>query len=358
MGARKTKPHKPADVGESGNVLKDGPDRPIGKEFPESVVSDHFPQPEEEATLFTTDHLHEGVVGRRLHDETLQPALVVDSGTDRGVCLPLPNTASRLILGRGEDADLRVDDRSVSRQHVALVVDPGLPRPAVYLEDLGSTNGVSVDGVRVRGRQRLRDLDRIQLGDIELIFRLLMPVDIEHRQCLAEEAQEAVRDPLTGCRTRRFLQRSLPALMDSHVRAKVPLSLVVFDIDHFKAINDTHGHAQGDAALRAVATAIEDALRSQDYLVRYGGEEFVAVLPGTDEHRAVTAAERARVGVSRLDLGQVAPGLTVRVSAGVGVMFVGDDVDRWFKRVDAALYQAKRQGRDQVVPVGALPPTA
>ena len=100
MGARKTKPHKPADVGESGNVLKDGPDRPIGKEFPESVVSDHFPQPEEEATLFTTDHLHEGVVGRRLHDETLQPALVVDSGTDRGVCLPLPNTASRLIRWR------------------------------------------------------------------------------------------------------------------------------------------------------------------------------------------------------------------------------------------------------------------
>jgi len=311
----------------------------------------------EEATLLT-NKLPEELVGRRQDDELLQPALIVDSGSDRGACLPLPGQAARLILGRSERVDLRIHDRSVSRRHVALVVEPGVPRPMVELEDLGSTNGVSVNGIPVLGSRRLRDRDRIQLGDIEVIYRLLLPVDLEHRLLLLKEAREAVRDPLTGCRTRRFLTRSLPTLMASHRRARVPLSLVVFDIDHFKSINDAHGHSVGDAALRAVAHVLDDALRTEDYLVRYGGEEFVAILPGTNEDRAAAAADRARAVIAALDLSKAAPGLRVTISAGVGELRPGDDPDRWFARVDDALYRAKRDGRDRVEPVGGEAPSA
>jgi len=308
----------------------------------------------EEATLLT-NKLPGELVGRRYEDELLRPALIVDSGSDRGAVLPLPNESARLVLGRAATADLRIDDRSVSRRHLILVVEPGTPRPRVALEDMGSTNGLCVGGVRVQGSRTLRDRDRIQLGDIEVIYRLLMPIDLEHRMLLLKEAREAVRDALTGCRTRRFLDRSLPTLVSAHRRGGVPLSLVIFDVDHFKAINDSHGHSVGDAALRAVAAALQGALRAQDYLVRYGGEEFVAILPGTDEDRALVAAERARCRVSELALA-VAPGMAIRVSAGAGVLRDGDEIDRWFARVDDALYEAKRGGRDRVVAVGS--PTA
>jgi diguanylate cyclase (GGDEF)-like protein len=263
--------------------------------------------------------------------------------------LATPDGPGSWVIGCGEDVDVRIDDRSVSRRHALLHVRTGAVRPEVTLEDLGSTNGCAVERERVTGTQVLRDRDRVVLGDVELVFRLLLPMEIHRRRQLVADAREAVRDPLTGCRTRRFLTRGLPRLMRTHRQTGLALAMAIFDIDHFKQINDAHGHQAGDRVLRAVAEKLRDSLRTVDFVVRYGGEEFVAILPDTNLTEAGIAAERVRARIAEFEPADIVPGLRVTISGGFAVLSPGETVDAWFERADVALYRAKRGGRDQVL---------
>lgn len=297
-----------------------------------------------------TSNLPPKSAGGRQADAPLRAAILIATGAELGTCLPLPCGAGSWVIGRGDDVDVRIDDRSVSRRHAILHVRPGTPRPVVTLEDLGSMNGVAVEGVRVTGSRGLQDRARLVLGDIELVFRLLLPMEIERQQQLVAEARAAIRDPLTGCRTRRFLSRGLPHLMHGHRQTGLAMALAIFDIDHFKAINDSHGHSAGDRVLQAVASELQESLRTVDYVVRYGGEEFVAILPGTNAKQAAVAAERVRSRVAALEFDSIAPGLRVTISGGYAILADEEEADGWFERADSALYAAKAAGRDRVLP--------
>jgi two-component system, cell cycle response regulator len=154
----------------------------------------------------------------------------------------------------------------------------------------------------------------------------------------------AFSDELTRLYNRRFLGRQLSALVRSATRHERTLSIVLVDIDRFKSVNDEHGHARGDAVLARVAARIGHVLREEDYAGRWGGEEFLVLLPDVDEEGARATAERLRHSVG----GRPVAGLRVTISAGHATWMPGETADDVLRRADQALYAAKRAGRDQV----------
>jgi diguanylate cyclase (GGDEF)-like protein len=177
----------------------------------------------------------------------------------------------------------------------------------------------------------------------------------EHRRRADAWADAALRDPLTGLLNRRGLVERVEALAGP----KGPLAVVMVDIDHFKRINDTHGHAVGDAVLARIATLLRAHLRPEDILARFGGEEFTLLLTGLDEGHAIEVCERLRQGVEQEDWSRIGNGL--RVTASVGLSMAGfdaqvsQDLARLLEPADAALYRAKHRGRNRVE-VAATPP--
>jgi diguanylate cyclase (GGDEF)-like protein len=159
----------------------------------------------------------------------------------------------------------------------------------------------------------------------------------------------ARRDPLTGL----FNRRAMHAVLDQHARqrrrAADTFSLLMIDVDHFKEVNDRYGHETGDRALTHIARLMTQALRTQDRLARFGGEEFVVLLPGADLARALADAEVLRLAVKRAPL--VHGALLVPLSVSIGVAEwagAAEDPSRLLVRADDALYRAKRMGRDRV----------
>ncbi|MEB0004623.1 GGDEF domain-containing protein [Cryobacterium sp. RTC2.1] len=160
--------------------------------------------------------------------------------------------------------------------------------------------------------------------------------------------QQAHTDPLTLLPNRRALDRQLPALMRrAHDRAQ-PLCAAMVDLDHFKRVNDAHGHAAGDRVLAAMGTILTAAIRDSDLAVRLGGEEFLLVFGDATPADAAKACERLLVAVSGFPWDDVAPGLTCTVSIGLAVRNTGERTAHWLARADKALYAAKRAGRNRV----------
>lgn len=159
----------------------------------------------------------------------------------------------------------------------------------------------------------------------------------------------AMTDPLTGVANRRRLEEVGATAVDQARALGQPLSLIAMDVDHFKAVNDSLGHAAGDRVLVAMTAVCQRALREVDRLSRVGGEEFVALLPGSSAADAMLVAERLRVEVSALALDELAPGLTITISLGVTELHPSDrSLDQLLRRADRALYDAKKQGRNRV----------
>lgn len=158
----------------------------------------------------------------------------------------------------------------------------------------------------------------------------------------------AVTDPLTGLYNRRYMESHLASLL-SQSRPDRPLSLLIMDIDHFKPINDTHGHAAGDEVLREFAGRIARSIRGIDLAARYGGEEFVVIMPDTTLAAAASVAERLRLAVSEETFRVPGQAAGLRVTTSIGVAGPGGGADEMLKRADAALYEAKRAGRNRVV---------
>lgn len=152
-----------------------------------------------------------------------------------------------------------------------------------------------------------------------------------------------LKDKLTGLWNRRRIEEAGEAELRRHVRYGTPASLMVIDLDDFKAINDQFGHAAGDDVLKAVATACASLLRETDLLGRWGGEEFVVILPGTGVNDAMAIAERLRLAIEGIDT------VSGRCSASIGVALClsSDDWREWFRRADAALYSAKADGKNR-----------
>lgn len=155
----------------------------------------------------------------------------------------------------------------------------------------------------------------------------------------------ALHDPLTNACNRRFFDQQAPAEIERARRYAHPLSLMMIDIDHFKAVNDTLGHAVGDQVLRELARRIRSVLRQPDWLTRWGGEEFIVLMPATDQAGAVALAERVRQCVCGAAFEPVG---RVTISIGVAQYQSPDALHRWITHADAAMYRAKERGRNCV----------
>jgi diguanylate cyclase (GGDEF)-like protein len=169
---------------------------------------------------------------------------------------------------------------------------------------------------------------------------------------LIHKAQAALRamadtDPLTSLLNRRAMT-DIVARQEAHVRRGRSLSFVLCDIDHFKRINDTRGHEAGDAVLKAVSEALRQSVREVDHLARWGGEEFLAVLPDTDHAGAEGVAQRLRQAVEAIAVA-IGERIPVSITLGVATVQAGESADQAIARADAALYAGKRSGRNRVV---------
>ncbi|MGE0108327.1 MAG: PleD family two-component system response regulator [Bdellovibrionales bacterium] len=173
------------------------------------------------------------------------------------------------------------------------------------------------------------------------------------KQKLEQNLSLALIDPLTGAYNRRYLDMHLPALFARCSQGKRPLSVVSLDLDHFKAVNDTHGHAAGDVVLKETVNRLQTNLRASDLVVRMGGEEFSIILPETELEIARMAAERLRLAIAQTPIVVNEGGLTIDVSASFGVAAINhesnESAQKILDRADAALYRAKETGRNKVV---------
>jgi diguanylate cyclase (GGDEF)-like protein len=186
------------------------------------------------------------------------------------------------------------------------------------------------------------------LAGAELIARVRAALRTRHAMSLLE--QRAHRDGLTGLVNRGGLEDQLQREWNAARRHGNPLAVLIVDLDHFKAINDTYGHALGDEVLRRAAGVLSCSVRSSDLVARYGGEEFVVVAPDCPLESAVKLAMRFRADLAELRI--PAPGAAIAVTASVGIAdtaaAIQDNLDEFLREADAALYQAKRSGRDAI----------
>lgn len=269
--------------------------------------------------------------------------------TDRRGCGQLIALDDKLRLGRAWEADARIEDDSVSRLHAEISNEQG----AHFITDLGSANGTFVDGQRV-SRAPLRDGSVVQLGS-RVTFRFSVVQEDEQR-ALSSLQNLGHHDPLTGVYNRRHLEQHLASELAFAERHDSSISVILLDLDHFKRINDKHGHLSGDVVLERVAELVASQIRTEDMLARYGGEEFIIVLRQTPIAGAEVLAERIRRAVAAASI-PVSPeqALAVTLSAGCASLACtgGADVEQLIQTADRRLYMAKQQGRNCVV--GATP---
>src|SRR5678816_3745170 len=266
--------------------------------------------------------------------------LIYPPGPDMGKRFAL--NRNEIVLGRGADCDIQVDRDSVSRRH-ARVYRNG---ETWSVEDLQSTNGSYVNDVPVT-RSVLRDADFLKIG--AAIFKFLTGTGVE-ASYYEEIYRMTIVDALTGAYNKRYFLEFLEREIARCARYRRPLSLLMFDIDHFKAINDKHGHLTGDYVLRELSRRLLARVRREELLARYGGEEFAAVLPETDLNGARTFGEQVRHIVCDQPFEYEGDTFPVTVSVGVATV-EGEDIDvsAFIKQVDDLLYRAKREGRNRVV---------
>jgi two-component system cell cycle response regulator len=298
---------------------------------------------------------------------------------------------------------LLIDDRPASHERIAAMLNDehaveveADPNDALFRAAEGSYDLVIVslglqnfDGLRLCSQ--LRSLDRtrnvpilaISEGDnnarlirgleIGVNDYLLRPIDKNEllarvrtqirkkryterlRDNVQMSIEMAITDPLTGLYNRRYMESHLGSLLEQAVARKKPLTVLILDIDYFKAINDTHGHDAGDDVLREFSIRIKKSIRGIDLACRYGGEEFVVVMPETDLAVATMVAERLRrrIATEPFPIQDGSRSIEVTISVGISALTKDDDAGKILKRADGALYRAKRDGRNRVVPDAA-----
>ena len=264
--------------------------------------------------------------------------LTMVSGTEAGSVYRLgPNT----VVGRSLDCQIKIHEAGVSRRH-ALITQSG--ETEYYVQDLGSRNGTTVRGRPVT-RARLTDGDRIGIGPVFFRFAL---ADETEEMALKRRYEFSIVDGLTGAMNRKHFDDRLIGELAYAKRHKAGVSLMIIDVDHFKRVNDRHGHQAGDAVLKRLAAVIRSTLRVEDLFARYGGEEFAIIARGIDSKKALAFAERIRTLVEKTQFSHKALALPLTVSIGVASLADCRDasVDQLVSLADSRLYVAKASGRN------------
>jgi two-component system, cell cycle response regulator len=247
-----------------------------------------------------------------------------------------------LLIGRTTECDIVVELDSVSRRHARIQRE----RTNIVVHDLGSTNGTYVNQVQIKSRV-LSDGDQIKIGNA--IFKFLSGGNVESGYHEAIYRMVIV-DGLTEVHNKRYFLEFLERELARSARYKHSLSLVMYDLDHFKNVNDTYGHLAGDHVLREISRRLHSRIRREELLARYGGEEFVILLPETDSEGAISFAEHIRERVEAEPVNFEGEVIKVTISVGVATI-KGEtmDTDGIIRMADENLYEAKRSGRNRVV---------
>lgn len=267
---------------------------------------------------------------------------IYPSGPALGTRFPVNDQI--VTLGRDEGCDICVREESVSRKHAFIHPGPS----ACTVTDLNSTNGTFVNDVRVRGECPLKDGDYLRVGNT--IYRFLSGGNVE-AQYHEEIYRLVIIDALTEVHNKRYFLEDLNRTLATATRYNRPLSLLMIDVDRFKAINDQLGHLGGDATLRELAHCLKQVIRKDDLLARYGGEEFALVLPETPHAEGMEVAERLRRLIAEHPFRYEDKPCSVTISLGVAATEGKDWITtgELIEEADARLYEAKRQGRNRVV---------
>lgn len=299
------------------------------------------------------DDTHDGVLGTD-HDKTaiheipsLDPeieaprsaALICISGRSIGQMFLLSKTES--VIGRAPECDIFLDDEGVSRHHAKVIRQDD----TVILMDLGSTNGTYAEGERIQV-VTLTDGAKVQVGTATILqFRFQDQREMEFHTLMQTFK---THDPMTEAFNKRAFLTEIEKEAGFARRHEQPLSLIMFDLDHFKKVNDTYGHVAGDLVLRSVSQRVMETMRKEDIFARYGGEEFALLLRNTDLEAAFIVGERIRRCVESLEVTH--DGRRIPCTISVGVAVLDEAIKRPVDLIEAAdqrLYQAKRRGRNR-----------
>ncbi len=265
----------------------------------------------------------------------------VIAGPDVGVTFKIKEGG---VVGRGRAATFSLTDPEVSREHARF----SLEGPNVVIEDLGSANGTHINGTETKERHTLVDGDRVHIGTTS-VFKFSFH-DVIEQQFQRSIFDSALRDPLTAAYNRRYFLERLGREYAYASRHDEPLTLIMFDLDHFKQVNDTYGHLAGDYVLKTISRGVLDSVRREDTFARYGGEEFLILSRGIDVGGAHEFAERLRRWMETFPFEFEGRRLRVTTSVGIAVMpdnSIGSPQEL-VSAADRALYLAKTRGRNRV----------
>ena len=269
--------------------------------------------------------------------------LIVLSGQNVGEMYKL--SGEQVTLGRGGSADIRLVDEGISRFHARIRSEGG----AMLVEDLESRNGTFLNGERVGSARKLEDGDKIQVGRTTVLkFSFHDQLEESFQRKMFDSA---LRDGLTRAYNKRYFLDRLAGEIKFAQRHRSPLALMLFDLDHFKRVNDTQGHLAGDRVLAEFAGYVLESIRNEDVFARYGGEEFAILSRMVGVGDAMRFADRLRRGVENLRIEH--NGIIIPVTTSIGVACLPElaveNANEMLLAADRALYHAKGTGRNRVV---------
>jgi diguanylate cyclase (GGDEF)-like protein len=254
------------------------------------------------------------------------------------------------VWGRNQDADIPIDDEAISRYHFKIKVKDKV----AVIEDLNSTNGTFVNGERIK-QHVLQNNDKVQISSATVLrFSYVDPIDTDVHKRFYEMA---LFDPVTQAFTKRYFLDRIKHEFSHSKRRHVPLSLIIYDLDHFKKVNDGYGHLAGDFILTKVAEITSAMVRKEDIFARYGGEEFVILMRDTPEAAGVILAERLRAAVEKANF--VFDGKQIPITVSMGIACFSDEnfssAQELIQKADDSLYQSKSRGRNRVTAYSSIP---
>jgi len=291
---------------------------------------------DEDTTAAEPDDLHPKLASQRNRG-----TFTVLTGSASGKMFKLRGA---MTVGRSPTCEIRLEDDGISRQHAVVRCEGDL----CSIEDLQSRNGTFVNGERIREIVKVVDGDKIQVGRTTVLrFSFADDLDESFHENLMSSA---LRDGLTKLFNKRYLMDRLDSELKFAQRHETSLSLLMLDLDHFKQCNDTFGHLAGDACLGTIAGVLLKAVRNEDVVARFGGEEFAVILRATPIDPAAHMAERVRKLIENTIIETGGKKLKATVSIGVAGFpsTPAKTIADLIEAADKALYRAKHAGRNRV----------